>query len=159
MSSWDRGTPEWKWKWPCPRFTRLIFHQLTLRAHLPHSYTQVPTSASGSSLHPYEEASGERRCEMMTHIMMSSTDGKINKSWTVNHLQYCRISGQPLWQELFSPDKWRVREEEASCAQFGRSETKHTDALNTLTHSTFKIKSMTSPSLGYTNMQLLTTTR
>lgn len=40
--------------------SRLIFHQLTLRAHLPHSFTQVPTSASGSALHPCEEkASGE----------------------------------------------------------------------------------------------------
>lgn len=42
--------------------SRLIFHQLTLRAHQPHSFTQVPTSASGSVLHPCEEeASGEGR--------------------------------------------------------------------------------------------------
>lgn len=40
-------------------WSRLIFHQLTLRAHLPHSYTQVPTSANSSELHPCEEASGE----------------------------------------------------------------------------------------------------
>ncbi len=40
--------------------SRLIFHQLTLRAHLPHSSTQVPTSANGSVLHLCEEASGEK---------------------------------------------------------------------------------------------------
>lgn len=42
---------------------RLIFHQLTLRAHLPYSFTQVPTSANGSVLHPCEGASGEGREE------------------------------------------------------------------------------------------------
>ena len=39
--------------------SRLVFHQLALRAHLPHSYTQVPTSANGSALHPCEVVSRE----------------------------------------------------------------------------------------------------